>query len=131
MSRIWLLSCCIVTMLGERGMLENPVEEATVKQKCKLQGYNVPIKVHGCVKTTILVNSCLGACLSLHCPRDDNHRDDGHHIKFENISNCCHVTKVVNVTLVLKCWNDHMSQPYFLSHLVQSAMACSCQKCRT
>ena len=106
--------------------LENPVEIATSKQKCRLQAYNVPINVHRCMKTTVVVNSCIGACLSIHCPRDAD--DLSGYVRFHNYSYCCHVTEVVNVTVELKCY-DHYDE-YYMSHLLQSATSCDCQKCR-
>lgn len=106
---------------------KSPLDIATRKQKCNLQAYRVPIKVHGCVETSILVDSCLGACLSIHCPREEATTPS--HVKFHNFSNCCHVTEAVNVTVLMKCI-DSFNSEYFISHIVQSAKACSCQKCR-
>ena len=130
-----LISCTFIYTITTKDKHTNeivgPFEIATVKQKCILQGYNIPIRIHRCAKTTVLVNSCLGACLSLHCPRQKIiDVDSRRHVSLQNISHCCHVTRFVNVTIVMHCL-DFSKHNYFISHVVQSATACGCRKCHT
>ena len=106
---LWVATICLFLLhTYSLELIDNDaVQVATMRQRCKRHGYTVPVNVHGCYKTEVFVNTCIGACLSLHCPLVEETGKE--HIALHAISNCCHVTEVVNVTLALKCENSSRS----------------------
>ena len=98
-----------------------PYTDALSKSKCSLLGYKLPIEEPGCHKTEVLVNSCVGACVSASTPSSELHT-------FETVTQGCKVTERVNVHVKLKCAADDGST-YEKFIQVRSATHCGCHLC--
>ena len=107
----------------ENNKLQNDNENS---QKCILVGYNLNITIHECATSTFKMNTCLGACPSVHAPNEDSLNEINIY-KLKSMMECCKVREYEVVTVALQCVdNNRFSEKL---HQFRSATKCSCSRC--
>ena len=93
--------------------------DAKTQQKCELQGYRLPIQVHGCLETSVDINTCYGSCRSFDVPLQSDY-------SMKTICSKCSVESYVVITVQMQCLDSKkMSRKHY--HSVKSATSCSCK----
>ena len=93
--------------------------DAKTQQKCELQGYRLPIKVNGCLQTSVDINTCYGTCRSYDAPLQSD---------YSMKTSCpkCSVESYVVIIVQMQCFD---SKKMFKNHYhsIRSATSCLCK----
>ena len=93
--------------------------DAKREQKCELRGYRLPIKVHGCLETSVDINTCYGSCRSYDAPLQSDY-------SMKTICSKCSVDNYVVLTVQMQCFDSKKTfRKYY--HSIRSAKSCSCK----
>lgn len=121
---VLILSLVIVSSLHS-SLNSNPMEAAIKSRHCVARGFVMKIKVVGCQERLVLINSCLGTCVSYSTPSGS---------RYEQVKscNCCQQIKTKKVDVGLWCRDRRFPSKivlYRYYHTVESVTQCACVSC--